>query len=290
MFEAWGRFVCRWKRTTLLVSALWLAISVVVVSRGGRLTAGTISGIEADTALRLIERELHQPGGSSFTVIFHSPTLTNSDADFESAVRAAIEPLRTDPRVVSIRIPYDIPEPLASRLRSRDGHGVLAQIGLRDDFTTAAQYYPEIRSHIHSAQLQATFTGYHAFNSDLEKTLQEDLRRAEIVTMPLALIVLLLVFGSLVASFLPVGVGALAVVGGVAGVFLISRHTDVTQYAINIVTLIGLGVAIDYSLFIVTRFREQLASGASAEEAVVRSVATRWRAVAFSCLAVAIGL
>ena len=69
---------------------------------------------------------------------------------------------------------------------------------------------------------------------------------------------LILVFGTLVAALLPLGVGVLAVVGGIAGAFLLTHVTEVSQYALNVVTLIGLGVAIDYSLFIVNRFREEL--------------------------------
>jgi RND superfamily putative drug exporter len=82
--------------------------------------------------------------------------------------------------------------------------------------------------------------------------------------VPLALLVLLAVFATAVAALLPVGVGLLAVVGGVAAVMLLSHLTDMAQYTINVVTLIGLGVAIDYSLFIVTRYRDELARGAGA--------------------------
>jgi RND superfamily putative drug exporter len=89
---------------------------------------------------------------------------------------------------------------------------------------------------------------------------------------------------------LPLGVGGLAVVGGLAAVGLLARLTDVSTYATNVVTLIGLGVAIDYSLFIVNRFREELRRGSSVEEALVTAIRTSGRAVAFSGLTVAVGL
>jgi len=82
----------------------------------------------------------------------------------------------------------------------------------------------------------------------------------------------------------------LAVVGGIAATFALSHATDVSQYALNIVTLIGLGVAIDYSLFIVNRFREELARGLTVEDAIARSMATAGRAITFSGVTVAIGL
>ena len=110
------------------------------------------------------------------------------------------------------------------------------------------------------------------------------------LSAPVTFAVLLFVFGSLVAASLPLGVGALAVVGGIALVMLLSRFTEVAQYAINIVSLVGLGVAIDYSLFMVARFREEIAGGAEVPDALARTVATAGRAVVFSGVAVAIGL
>src|SRR5207245_4843920 len=120
--------------------------------------------------------------------------------------------------------------------------------------------------------------------------LQQDLRRAETVSLPLALVLLLVVFGSIVAALVPLGVGVLAVVGGIAGMFLVARVTDVSVYALNVVTLIGLGVAIDYSLFITNRFREEMRRGHSGNNALAIAMATSGRAITFSGLTVAIGL
>src|SRR5260370_840376 len=91
-------------------------------------------------------------------------------------------------------------------------------------------------------------------------------------------------------ALLPLGRGVLAVLGGLAGVGLLARVTDVSTYSTNIVTLIGLGVAIDYSLFIVNRLREELAAGGSTEQALITSMRTSGRAVTFSGITVAIGL
>jgi RND superfamily putative drug exporter len=101
---------------------------------------------------------------------------------------------------------------------------------------------------------------------------------------------LVLIFASIVAALLPMGVGVLAIVGGVGGTLFLARFTNVSQYAINVVTLIGLAVAIDYSLFIVNRFRDELAAGASREDAIATSMSTAGRAITFSGVTVAIGL
>lgn len=290
MFEAWGRKVYRWRWATLVASGLMLVLSAVMLLRGGNLSTGSIPGIEADRAARLITEELHQPGGSSFTIVFYSPTLDARSAAFTAAMRAALAPLEHDRRVQSVQIPADLSEPLDAPLYGRDGHRALALVGLHGDFRLAARQYPSLRALVVPGPLAMTFTGNLAFKADLDRVLEADLRRAELVTIPLALLVLLAVFGTLVASAVPVGVGGLAVLGGVAGVFFLSRHLEVAQYALNIVTLIGLGVAVDYSLFIVTRYRDELANGASVPDAVATAVATSGRAVAFSGLAVAIGL
>ena len=126
--------------------------------------------------------------------------------------------------------------------------------------------------------------------NDLDQVLEHDLLRAELLSLPLALLVLLLVFRTVVAAALPVGVGGLAVVGGIAIVLGLSRHTEIAQYTINVCSLIGLGVAIDYSLFTVSRYREELAAGHDYPTALARAMARAGRVVAFSGLAVGTGL
>src|SRR5439155_1353416 len=105
-----------------------------------------------------------------------------------------------------------------------------------------------------------------AINNGFNTVLFADLQRAEVVALPLALILLLVVFGAVVAALIPLGTGLLAVMSGIAGMFLLSHITSVSVYAQNVVTLIGLGVAIDYSLFVTSRFREELKRGRGREE------------------------
>jgi uncharacterized membrane protein YdfJ with MMPL/SSD domain len=114
--------------------------------------------------------------------------------------------------------------------------------------------------------------------------------KAEIVSGPLTLIILALVFGSIIAAFLPIGVGIATVAAAMGMTIWLSNVTDVTQYSTNIITLIGIGVSIDYSLFLVNRFREELAIGRDVRTAVAMSTATAGKAVFFSGITVAIGL
>ena len=116
---------------------------------------------------------------------------------------------------------------------------------------------------------------------------EKDLVRAEVIAIPILLILLLFVFRSAVAAMLPLGVGLVAVLGTLLILRLVAAMTEVSIFALNLTTGMGLGLGIDYSLFIVSRFREELAPGKSVDDAVVRTVETAGRTVLFSAIAVA---
>ncbi|MGH7777992.1 MAG: MMPL family transporter [Candidatus Dormibacterales bacterium] len=294
MFEAWGRFVHRHRWPVLAASGVLLALSVAGLRMGGSLTNSSParSGLEYARATRLIASQIPQSssaGGDQFDVLFSSPRLRVFDPAFRSAVEAALQELGRDPRVSKVSTPYDGGAE-APTLVSRDGRQAVALVDTKDPYSIARGYYPALAAEVRPGPLFEVITGDLAISKAFNDVLESDVQRAELVSLPLSLVLLAIVFGALVAALLPVGVGILAVVGGVTGTLLLARATDVSQYALNIVTLIGLGVAIDYSLFIVNRFREELAAGAGREEAVARTVATAGRAVTFSGLTVAAGL
>jgi RND superfamily putative drug exporter len=132
--------------------------------------------------------------------------------------------------------------------------------------------------------------GSDAVFADIGRTIETDLLRAELIAIPLTLILLLFVFRSLVAALLPLFVGVTAIFGTLLSLFVIGSVTDVSIYAVNLTTALGLGLAIDYSLFIVSRFREELAAGHSVEESVVRTVETAGKTILISALTVAVSL
>jgi RND superfamily putative drug exporter len=289
-FRRFGLWVYRRRRAVLVASGVLLVVSLAGVVTGGRLANVLSTSTEAGRALELVQRELPQTGGHSFTVIFGSRTLAATDPAFRAAVEAALAPLRADARVQAVQTPWDAPAPRGRELIGRGGRHALVTVNLGVDPREAALAFADLRPRLASDALTVTATGELAVDHDFDTLLYDDLKRVEYVALPLALLVLILVFRSVVASLLPLGVAALAVLGGLAGVFTLNRVTNVSQYALNIVSMVGLGVAIDYSLFIVTRFREELAAGASVEEAVATSVATAGRAVLFSGVAVVVGL
>ena len=295
IFEAWGRIVYRGRWAVLAGSAVLLGLCVFALTGGGSLTNGSPSSnsLEAFRAQRLIDQQLvsGQPSGTSFLLIFGSRRLSATAPEFRSGVESALAPIQSDSRVTAVETPYNASSPrVAQAFISKDGHEALVKVELKHSGNQAASDFTALRGEVRSGDPTVTATGQVPVNDAFNTTLESDLRRAEYVSLPLALVLLLLIFGSAVAAGLPLGVGVLSIVAGLAGTFLLARSTDVSQYALNVVTLIGLGVAIDYSLFVVNRFRDEMATGASREDAVARTVATAGRAITFSGLTVVIGL
>ncbi|HET6404698.1 MAG TPA: MMPL family transporter, partial [Candidatus Thermoplasmatota archaeon] len=280
----------RHRLAVLALSALLLAASAASLAAGGSLQSYQVpKGTTSGEASRLIDEQL---GGSeaTFVVLLSHPTLTWRDSAFRGALLAAVEPLRSDERVADVLTPYDVPASEASALLSRDGRRAMVVVTMVGELPEARDAFPEVREKLRSPALDVMTTDRVAVYSEMQQILDEDLKRSEAIALPFVLLLLLVVFGSVLAALLPLGVGLLAVAGGVAGVMLASRFTDMSLYAMNIVTLIGLGVAIDYSLFIVNRFREEMHAGLGTEEALARTLATAGRATAFSGLTVAVGL
>lgn len=289
-FRWLARFALRRPGATLAVCALILVAAGLVLLRGGRLSAGTTEGIESDVAQRLIENELAYPGDSSFIILPRAHALTPGDPRFTAALHAALAPLRADPRVRAVLAPDDAPPLVAERLQSAATRSALAVVSLKHDFSLAAEEYPQLRALVRTPDFDVGFTGNLAFRYDLNETNGRDLLFAELLSLPLAMLVLLVVFRSAAAAALSVGVGALAVTTGIAIVTALSHVMDLAVYAVNVASLIGLGVAIDYSLFIVSRYRDELADGAPLADALQTAMDTSGRAVVFSGVAVAIGL
>jgi RND superfamily putative drug exporter len=295
VFERWGRFVYRFRWTTLVVSGLLLGLSITAILTGGTLAdnGGFGANLAAGEAQKLITSEIHpqqKATGSFLTLIFSSSTLAATDPAFQASLEQSLAPLKSDPRVTGVVTPYSAPEAARSSYISRDQHEALVIVSLRDGRLKAQGYIGSVVAEIHPGILKMVATGDVLINQAFNKTLEGDLQRAEYLALPITLLMLVLIFASLIAATLPLGVGLLAIVGGVGGTLFLARFTDVSTYAINIVTLIGLAVAIDYSLFVVNRFRDELAAGATREDAIAKSISTAGRAITFSGITVAIGL
>ncbi len=290
MFAAWGRFVYRFRWLVLIASVLSIAAVIFSMQYGGRLGTGEFSapeGTESGRVEELLDEEVAK-APPSFTLVFGSEDEKAIDPAFRAQVERALGPLEEDDRVTEVRTAYENGA-VDEAMISRDKHHSLAVIEIEEgSFTERQDNYVDLRQKVRPGPLEVVAAGEMPLNEDFESVTEADLKRAETVSLPLALLMLLFVFGSVVAAGLPIGVGVLAVTGGFVGTLLLARTMDVSIYATNIVTMIGLGVAIDYSLFVVSRFREEVGRH-DVSEALARTMATAGRAILFSGLTVAIG-
>ncbi len=177
-------------------------------------------------------------------------------------------------------------------LRSEDGRSalVVARItGTQNEVVRRAEALEERYARpIDGARVEVG--GFAAVFGEIGTTIESDLVRAELIALPITLILLLFIFRGVVAAALPLAIGAVSVVGTLLVLRVLSSLTEVSAFALNLTTAMGLGLAIDYSLFVVSRYREELAAGFEPHAAVVRTVRTAGRTVAFSALTVAASL
>lgn len=207
-----------------------------------------------------------------------------SDPDLQQTAARVASKLRGLPRVTSVSEPQT----------GRAGRTLYLTVNLDASLDEAMAMVPEVNAVVESSlpgdgRIRAYVTGPPAVYRAFTDVTEEDLRRAELYTFPIAMVVLLFVFGSVVASLMPLAVGLVAVTITLAALYALGRLTDVSVFAMNTASMIGLGVAIDYSLLIVSRFREELGTH-PVPEALARTVETAGEAVLFSGLAVIIGL
>jgi len=289
IFAAVGRFDYRFRKV-LPVIGLAIVIGLVAWSSqaGGSLIQGgwVIEGSEEQLAEELLADRFGEES-TSMIVLFTDPDGDATSAAFQDKVAQTLEPIADDPLITDVTTYADSPVP---QLRSRDGSRTLAVLTLDREVEEAVDEAFELGQRIDPPDgVEAQVTGipqlYHEFNERIE----EDLVQAELISLPIALLILLAVFGTLVASALPLLIAALALPTTFAIVSLLAGVTDVSIFVTNLASMIGLALAIDYSLFMVSRYREELRHH-SVEIAVERMMGSVGKAVAVSGVAVAIGL
>ena len=209
MFARWGRFVYRFRWATLIASALLLGLSIAAILTGGRLadSGGFGADLPAGKANKLMNDEINkQPAvatGSGFTLIFSSAGLTVDDPAFRKALQDAVGPLSRDPRVTNVRTPYNAEPAVRSSYISKDAHRASVIVELKDDVHTAQRYIDQVVGEVHSSSLSIVATGQVPLNKAFSHALEDDLKRAEVVALPVTLLLLVLIFASIVAALLP---------------------------------------------------------------------------------------
>src|SRR5215217_7190682 len=241
---------------------------------------------EAARARAVLERELRF-SPSTVVVIFESDTMLATDPAFLAKTREALADIPAIEHVVDVVLPEQDPS-----LTSRDGEIAYALVGMDLPPEEAQRTVPAFRAALRQTPgLTALVAGGPAFYADIETVSQRDLRRAEVIAFPFALAALLLVFGSVVAAVVPLAVGGLGVATVLLALYWIAHLTDLSIFVLNLATMLGLGLAVDYSLFVTSRYREELGRhGGEVAGAVETTIGTAGRAIFFSGLTVLIGL
>ncbi|MDO9457899.1 MMPL family transporter [Nocardioides sp.] len=298
MIDRWGALVARRARAVLL---LGLLVTVGAAAYGvgvfDALSQGGFDDPGSESARELaLEQDTFGNRGVDVVAIFSSETLTADDPAFRSAVEDVVAGIPDD-AVASVVPYYDVDGEQGAAMVSDDGHAVQVLISLagesQDDYLASYDVVePALEADGSGLDLETDVAGSFAVFSDVNEITSEDLERAELISMPVVVLLALLIFGSLVAASMPALVGLVAMVGALAIVRVMTLFTEVSVFAVNVVSLIGIGLAIDYALFVISRFREELAllpddDPDASRVAIRRTMATAGRTVMFSGLTVA---
>ena len=287
-FERLGAWVHA--RRTWVIGAWMLLIACALPfapQAPGALQAGgfDLPTLESARARAILEEELGAPP-SALVLAITSETLIPGTPQFEVAAQEAVAGVLKAPHVVGSRSHLIAPSQV--NVAKKIVYDVIL-LDLKPDDSPAA--LEGIQAAIKSVPgIKVAIAGGPSFYADIQSVSETDLQRSELISLPLAAIVLLLVFGSAVAAGLPLAVGGATVIVGLAAIFGIAQATRMSIFVLNLTTLLGLGLGVDYALLLVSRFREELGRGAAIGDAVQRTVATAGRAVFFSGVTVMLGL
>ncbi|WP_413757884.1 MMPL family transporter [Streptomyces sp. MMBL 11-3] len=269
------------------VIAAWLVLLALAVPFAlqleGALKTGGFSDPRGESvhAQRTLERAFDE-APNSLLVVLHS-----EDGSVEDAVAPAREAVRRD-GVSTVTDRTTHPEWL-----SEDGRTTFLQVGFTSDNTTVQNLVPDLQADVRDAVgegVEADVTGAPALDYALNVHSKEDVTRAEMIAFPVLFVVLLLVFRSVAAMVVPLLMAGFTLMCTQAIGYGMTQFTDVNSLFTNIVSMVGLAVAVDYSLFIVKRFREELAEGHAVPDALDRTMRTVGHSVLFSGLAVVVAL
>jgi putative drug exporter of the RND superfamily len=280
-------------RLILAVAALvMVAAAVFGLPVAKSLSAGGFQdpNAESSKALQLLTDKFDQ-GDMQLLLVVSAP-----DGFGGERARAVgteiVDHLQQSPHVASVTSAWTAPPPVAADLVSKDGKSGLIVAGINGGDKYAQNYASALSNDVAHDRDGVTVRsgGIAMVNAQITDTSQRDLLLMEALAIPLSFLVLVWVFGGLLAAALPIVVGAMAILGSLAVLHLITFFTNVSIFALNLSTALGLALAVDYTLLIISRYRDELADGASQDDALVRTMVTAGRTVLFSATTVALSM
>jgi RND superfamily putative drug exporter len=279
--ERWTRLMLRHRWPVL---AAWLVVLLLGGYANSRLSgllsnSFTMPGTDSERARTILERHYGDRSDGAFTVVYTVPS--SADQQLRARLQAGMA-----------RAAMQVPNGVARPLVPGGPHVLYGDIVSTLDIAAAKGYTTRVLEALpRGPGVKPYVTGQPAIQHDLDPIFNQDLKNGELlIAIPIALLILLLVFGLSWSVTIPLLFAACTIFGTLGAVYVIAQHVTMATYVTNLVQLIGLGIAIDYSLLIVYRFREELHATESKDDAIVRTMETAGRAVVFSGATVAIGL
>ncbi|WP_433722530.1 MMPL family transporter [Nocardia sp. CA-129566] len=297
----WGRFIHRHRYLVLGIAI----VAVLLSGWYGRDLSGRLTqegwfdeSSESVAASKLADATFGRDTDSDIIALYTAPEgMTVDDPTVRDAVTTALKQLlaRHPDRVLKVDSYWD--SPFAAQATDASHTHAFASVGLRGEGTATVENYTAIKGELGAGRAgggpggtTVQLAGLQPIVEGINQGMQDDIRRAEIIALPIVAVLLYFVFGGVIGALLPVLIGGMTVLGTQGTIRVLTDHIDVNVFASAVVTLVSLGLAIDYGLFTVTRFREELSAGHSVQDATARTVATAGRTVLFSAAIIAISL
>jgi len=294
--EAWTRAVVANRKKVI---AVWLVLFVLGgygASHLGDLLSNRfkVPGSDAERGLELLKDNFNERGDGAFTLVFASrePIVVAPGLAARGGRPRLLKPeFRRKATVAAARAAGAVQDAHPGPVLYASPHVAYAQINTPLENQDAAKKTPAIRAATPPTPGVVTYlSGYPAINHDTQKIYNEDLAKGEKIAIPIALIVMAFMFGTLGGIAVPFAFAAVSIPSTLGAIWVVAHFMDMAIYVTNIVTLIGLAIAIDYSMLVVFRYREELEKGGSPHEALVETMKTAGRATLFSGAVVAVGL
>ena len=278
------------QRTGLLVLFVVLFAAAAVYGRGtaSDLVGGGFEDPSSESSRADQQLDARFGLGTPHVVVAYTDAQHKvADPAFEARLAPALARMRAIKGVRRVGTPYG---PTPDALVSNDGHTVVTTIRLSGTSRSLQASYDALAPLLRVPGLESLLGGTIPGARQAQQAAESDLARAELITLPLVALLLVVFFRGLVVASLPLLIGGFSVTTALACVRLLTHFTDVSVFALNIVTFVGLGVAIDYSLFMTSRFRDELDAGVDVEHAVAHTMQTAGRTIGYSGGAVAVSL
>jgi uncharacterized membrane protein YdfJ with MMPL/SSD domain len=278
-----GLVLAAWVIGLVVTGGLLSPRASAVVKSGGFLVPDS----ESATADGILERDFAASTTNTAIAVFHAPGRLVDEPDIRGPIVEALTRLRGVANVHAVVSPFDTGD---QSLVSADGSTTLAALALQGDQGDVERLVPRLRQELAAVPVEHYLTGLPATNYDAFLTSEEDLQRSELFTIPIALVLLLLVFRSVVAACVPLVLGAANVALALACIAVIGSRLELSVFALNVASMMGLGLGLDFALIVISRFRSERAAGNDVPQSLARTMSTAGRSITYSGLTVMLSM